>query len=376
MRLRIFIRNVKRALRKILQGKESGRYKRGEYRQMRLGVLLMCLVLSCCLAGCFGYADSGGDSEQTDGESAVVEYTCISKPESEKKIYVILKNYHGDYWKTVIEGISKAAKEIDAAVYLGGIDNETDISGQIALVNEAVKKGADGIMLAPASSMELVDSCEKVRESKIPLVLIDSSINSTEFDACYMTDNMEAGKMAAKEMLDMLKEQGNSSLEPLEVGIMLSSDTSQAMVNRISGFLEYWTNYAPSQWGIAKEIYLNGGDVRKAQSDASKLLKKNENIKGIFGCNNTSTIGITNTLLKEKRTDIAMVGFDMAEETKQIIQNTDYHAVSLLQKQDQMGYLGMQSLDSLIKGENSEQKYFDTGVIMIDSDYLMEKGVS
>ena len=343
---------------------------------MRLGVLLMCLFLFCCLTGCSGYADSGGNSEQTDGESAMVEYTCISKPESEKKIYVILKNYHGDYWKKVIEGISKAARKIDAAVYLGGIDNETDISGQIDLVNEAVKKGADGIMLAPASSMELIDSCEKIRESNIPLVLIDSSINSTEFDACYMTDNMEAGKMAAKEMLDMLKEQGNSSLEPLEVGIMLSSDTSQAMVNRISGFLEYWTNYAPSQWGIAKEIYLNGGDVRKAQSDASKLLKKNENIKGIFGCNNTSTIGITNTLLKEKRTDIAMVGFDMAEETKQIIQNTDYHAVSLLQKQDQMGYLGMQLLDSLIKGENSEQKYFDTGVIMIDSDYLMEKGVS
>lgn len=376
MRLRIFIRNVKRELRKILHGKESGRYKKGAYRQMRLGVLLMCLFLFCCLTGCSGYADSGGNSEQTDGESAMVEYTCISKPESEKKIYVILKNYHGDYWKKVIEGISKAARKIDAAVYLGGIDNETDISGQIDLVNEAVKKGADGIMLAPASSMELIDSCEKVRESNIPLVLIDSSINSTEFDACYMTDNMEAGKMAAKEMLDMLKEQGNSSLEPLEVGIMLSSDTSQAMVNRISGFLEYWTNYAPSQWGIAKEIYLNGGDVRKAQSDASKLLKKNENIKGIFGCNNTSTIGITNTLLKEKRTDIAMVGFDMAEETKQIIQNTDYHAVSLLQKQDQMGYLGMQLLDSLIKGENSEQKYFDTGVIMIDSDYLMEKGVS
>ena len=376
MRLRIFIRNVKWELRRILQEKESGRYKREKYRQMRMGVILMCLVISCVLGGCSGYADAGGSSGQTEGESAVVKYTCISKPESEKKIYVILKNYHGDYWKAVIDGVSKAAKEIDAAVYLGGIDNETDISGQISLVDEAVKKGADGILLAPTSSMELVDSCEKVRKNKIPLVLIDSSVNSTEFDACYMTDNMEAGKMAAKEMLAMLKDQGNSSLEPLEVGIMLSSDTSQAMVNRISGFLEYWTNYAPSQWGITKDIYLNGGDVRKAESDASKLLKEHENIKGIFGCNNTSTIGITNTLLKGKRTDVAMVGFDMADETKQIIQDSDYHAMTLLQKQDQMGYLGMRSLGSFIKGEESEQKYFDTGVIMIDSDYLMEKGVS
>ena len=28
--------------------------------------------------------------------------------------------------------------------------------------------------------------------------------------------------------------------------------------------------------------------------------------------------------------------------------------------------------NSLIKGEKSEQKYFDTGVIMVDSDYLIE----
>ena len=70
------------------------------------------------------------------------------------------------------------------------------------------------------------------------------------------------------------------------------------------------------------------------------------------------------------------VGFDLAEETKQMLQNPEYHAVTVLQKQDQMGYLGMLSPNSLMKGEKSEQKYFDTGVIMVDSDYLMENAVS
>ena len=243
-------------------------------------------------------------------------------------------------------------------------------------MEKAAKEGADGILLAPANSNSLVDSCEKVRKKKIPVVLIDSSINSTEFDACYMTDNIDAGEMAAKEMLTMLHDAGNSPQEPLEVGILLSSDTSQAMVNRVSGFLDYWTKYAPTEWEIAKDIALNGGDVKKAESDAAKLLKKNENIKGIYGCNNTSTVGIAKTLTKEKRTDVVLVGFDMAEETKQFIKDSDYRGVSLMQKQDQMGYLGMGTLDSLINGKESEQKYFDTGVIMIDSDYLMEKGVS
>lgn len=344
-----------------------------------VSLLLSILVISFTVSGCSNaskYSESQSDTDTVAGESAVVNYTCISNQESKKKIYVILKNYHGDYWKKVIEGVERAAKDIDAAVYLGGIDNETDINGQISLMEEAMDAGADGILLAPANSNSLTDSCEKVRKKNIPLTLIDSSINSSEFDACYMTDSIDAGEMAAKEMIKMLHDAGNSPQEPLEVGILLSSDTSQAMVNRVSGFLDYWAKYAPAEWDIAKDIALNGGNVTKAQSDAANLLKKNKQIKGIYGCNNTSTVGIASTLLKENRTDIVMVGFDMAEETEQIIGNSEYHAVSLLQKQDQMGYLGMRSLNSFIKGEKSEQKYFDTGVVMIDSEYLMEKGVS
>lgn len=348
--------------------------KKAKKRLMTTSLLITILIVSFLLGGCSNISNqSKSETATASGESAVVDYTCISKPKSEKKIYVILKNYHGDYWKTVIDGIKRAAKEIDAAVYLGGIDNETDIDGQISLMEKAMEEGADGILLAPANSNSLVESCEKVRKKKIPVVLIDSSINSTEFDACYMTDNIDAGEMAAKEMLTMLHDAGNSPQEPLEVGILLSSDTSQAMVNRVSGFLDYWTKYAPSEWEIAKDIFLNGGDVKKAESDVTKLLKKNENIKGIYGCNNTSTVGIVKTLTKEKRTDVVMVGFDLAEETREFIKDENYHGMSLMQKQDQMGYLGMRTLDSLIKGKESEQKYFDTGVIMIDSDYLMEK---
>ena len=345
-------------------------------RKTKIYMLCVILLFSFLLSGCLSSSAAEKNADGTQGESAPVEYRCISNPESKKKIYVILKNYHGAYWKTVIEGVEKAAQEVDAAIYLGGIDNETDISGQIRLMNEAIEQGADGILLAPANSNSLVESCEKAKKKNVSVVLIDSSINSTEFDACYMTDNIDAGKMAAKEMIKLLQDAGNSPTRPLEVGILLSSDTSQAMVNRVSGFLEAWTQYAPSQWDIAKDIFLNGGDIEKAQADAADLLEKNKNIKGFYGCNNTSTIGIAKTLVKEKRTDIVMVGFDMAKETQQFIQDADYQGVSLLQKQDQMGYLGIHSLVSLIKGERLEQKFFDTGVIMVNSYYLMEKGVS
>ena len=342
-------------------------------KQIKIGLCAVMFLLSGCSMGAKG--DFGSENGQEEA-SAVVDYTCISNPDSDKKIYVILKNYHGAYWEKVIDGITEAAKNMDEAVYLGGIDNETDISGQINLMDLAVEQGADGILLAPANSNSLMDSCKKARGQEIPVVLIDSSINSSDFDACYMTDNMEAGEMAAREMLEMLYDTGNTVFDNLEVGILLSSDTSQAMVNRVSGFLNFWAENAPAQWEITQDIAINGGSLKKAEADASELLKENENIKGIFGCNNTSTVGIVNTLSKEERTDVVMVGFDLAEETREMIQNPDYHAMTVLQKQDQMGYLGMLSLDSFIKGEKSEQKYFDTGVDMIDSKYLMENDVA
>lgn len=68
--------------------------------------------------------------------------------------------------------------------------------------------------------------------------------------------------------------------------------------------------------------------MKKAQTDASALLEKNKNIKEFYGCNNTSTIGIAKMLVKEKRIDIVMVGFDMAKETQQFIQDAEYQGVS------------------------------------------------
>lgn len=337
----------------------------------RIWILMaICLLLIGCSAS------SESESSSLDESTSIVDFTCVSEAKNGRNIYVILKSYHGNYWEKVIDGVCTAAKEIDEAVYLGGIDNETNIEGQTSLMEQAIEQGADAILLAPVDSTCLVDTCVRARGNGIPVVLIDSSINTDDYDMCFMTDNMEAGKIAAREMLEMLKKEKHPETEQLKIGILMSTDTSQAMVNRVSGFLEYWADYAPEQWEIAEDIFLNGGDVEKAQKDATMLLKENKDIKGIFGCNNTSTIGISRTILKAERTDLVMVGFDLADETRSLIQKSGYSAVSMLQNQDQMGYLGILSLDALLRGEALQQKYYDTGITVIDNEFLMENDVS
>ena len=147
------------------QWKENQRIKRAF-----LPVITGLLAIMIMLGGCEVPGNSGQDtsSRSETAESAVVDYTCIANEGSQEKIYVILKNYHGDYWKKVIQGVTEAAEQIDAAVYLGDIDNETDVSGQISLIEKAEQQGANGILLAPANSNTLVKSCQKIKKQKYP----------------------------------------------------------------------------------------------------------------------------------------------------------------------------------------------------------------
>ena len=107
---------------------------RKNYKKVYFLMIVASTILFLTAIGCQKKVDTS-----LKAQPSIVEYTCISDSDSDKSFYVILKNYHGVYWETVIEGVSKAANEIDASVYLGGIDNETDIEGQIKLIDEAIE---------------------------------------------------------------------------------------------------------------------------------------------------------------------------------------------------------------------------------------------
>lgn len=105
-------------------------------------------------------------------------------------------------------------------------------------------------------------------------------------------------------------------------------------------------------------------------------MRENADIKGFFGCNNTSTVGIVNTLFEEERTDVVLVGFDLAARNETDASESGISCSDCAAETGSDGISGNAFPNSLIKGEKSEQKYFDTGVIMVDSDYLMENAVS
>ena len=69
--------------------------------------------------------------EEAAEQPAVVDYTCISNPESDKKNICYSEKLSWCLLGESNRWYNRSCKKLDEAVYLGRIDNETDISGQI-----------------------------------------------------------------------------------------------------------------------------------------------------------------------------------------------------------------------------------------------------
>ena len=330
-----------------------------------LFLLLLCIVLPA--GGC----GKEPVEETTDKEYFEFEAVTEINP-GRPDVYVVLKVLTSQYWQDIVRGVTDAGNDCGANVYIGAAIGEGDWEIQQSLMEEAVYRGADAIILAPGSSSSLTPYAREIREKGIPVILVDTILNDTNsFDTCYMTDNLRAGELAAEEMLLLLKESGLSENEPASIAVQITSVSSQTVIDRLAGFNQYWSANAPKSWVVLDDVGLNNGDSQLAKQNCIDMLETYPDIKGVFGCNNSSTVGFANGLTEANRTDVILIGFDYADETAQLVASPDWCAATVVQSQYDMGYDGLMTAILIIKGETAEYKFVDTGTLVIDeNNYL------
>ena len=80
-----------------------------------------------------------------------------------------------------------------------------------------------------------------------------------------------------------------------------------------------------------------------------------------------NTAQIASALLKYNKHDVVMVGFDYSPEVLKIIDD-NYNASVILQRQYEMGYKGVESACLLLRSENVDLKFVDTGGVVLNKD--------
>jgi ribose transport system substrate-binding protein len=277
---------------------------------------------------------------------------------ADKEIAVIVKTVNSDFWQNVKKGAADAVKDFKGFTSsFQGAASDTDLAGQVALVENAINRKVAAIVLAPSDPDALVPAVKKAWEAKIPVIVIDSALadsGKSYYQSFLSTDNEKAGELCAKALIEKTGPNG-------KIAIMSYTAGSGSEVARVGGFRQYLEKNSKLQ--VVGPFYSNS-QMGTALNQTTDVLAANSDLKGIFGANEPTAIGMGRALAQAgKAGKVAAIGFDGNADLQGFVKDGTIEAIAV-QSSYQMGALGVKTAVEVIEGKKVE-KFRDTGVLMV-----------
>jgi ribose transport system substrate-binding protein len=206
------------------------------------------------------------------------------------RVMVIPKGTTHEFWMTIHAGALKAEQDLgNVEVVWQGPEKEDDRVQQIQLVQSAVAAGVDGIVLAPLDARALVQPVETAVAKGIPVVIIDSGLESTKQVSYVSTDNYNGGVLAARRIGQLLGQEGKVILLRYAVG-------SESTEQRERGFTETLAKEFPRVSLLSESEYAGPTADSAQQKSQSLVTRYRGKFTAVFCPNETSTVGMMRAL--------------------------------------------------------------------------------
>ena len=229
-----------------------------------------------------------------------------------------------------------------------------------------ISREVDGIVLAPLDDNALVWPVISAIEKNIPVVVIDSDLNTDKRISYIATDNYNGGVVAAKHLAQLMGNKGNAIIMRYQAG---SASTDL----REKGFIDKITNDYSKIKIISMDQYA-GATREAAYTTAQNLLNRyGKEISGLFTPNESTTVGAVLALkdLNMTNEQIHLVGFDASTRLITALEEKQLDAV-VVQNPMGMGYNGVMTIVKHIKGETVKSRV-DTGVELVTFENMNSK---
>lgn len=307
----------------------------------RAGFLLLAGALILLLSSCGG-PGSGADHQQV------------------YDVDMIVKMDHGDYWKTTKLGAEVAAKEFNVRLNFVAPENENDVEGQIRLMEEAIERRPDAIILAATDYEALGQVTDRTSYYDIPVISIDSEVASTKVKTFVGTNNYEAGQKAAERLIELT---GPAS----EIGIINFVKGARNANQREEGFLDYVARFPDVR---VVDIQYCGSDEYLAYRLTEDMLKRFPNLDGIVSLSAESSIGAGRAVDELGfGGKVKMIAFDNPPEMLELLQEEKVQAM-VVQNPFNNGYMAVAAAVQAARGEKLEDR-IPTDTKLIDLNNML-----
>lgn len=286
-----------------------------------------------------------------------------------KHVAVIVKGTNSDFWQYVLIGANNYAIEHPDRVRVTnhGPESDIDMEKQLTILEDVVTSRPDAIVLASTNSDSPIPIVERAMGLGIPVVIIDTKVNTAKVTTFLATDNRKAGNICADMLVEGLKKSG----KPLtgKVAFISAYPGIASLIARQEGFVEKIKAIAPGLKILP--LRYSGTDIAKGMGTIEDELTANPDIIGFFGdCN---IVGSSFSRVVRERNlvnKLTAVSFDSDNEEIQALKDGILYTL-VVQDPYAMGYQGVDVALRAIGGEKFPA-YIDTGVYAVTKANMSE----
>jgi ribose transport system substrate-binding protein len=271
-------------------------------------------------------------------------------------IPVISKGFQHQFWQAVKLGAQNAAKDLNVDITFEGPETEAMVDKQVEMFQTALDKKPAAICLAAVDSKAFIPLLEKAKAAGIPVVGFDSGVDSDIPVTTASTDNIAAAALIADKMATLIGGSG-------EVAVIAHDQTSRTGIDRVKGFTDQIKAKYPNIKIV--DTQYGAGDQLKSTDIAKAVIGAHPNLKGYFGANEGSIIGVLNAVKELNMAGkLVVIGYDSGQQQMDAIRSG---AESGAVTQDPIG-IGYKCVDAALKASKGVAlpKTIDTGFMWYD----------
>ena len=280
---------------------------------------------------------------------AVFEEDC-----SEYRVALIAPSRFDPYWEALEEGAMKAAEALGCEVEnLSHYMDDTD--EQIDRIEDAVEEGFHAIVIASNDPQAITPALADAIDEGIRIICVNTYVE-LPVQATIYVNPWTAGKTAGETMLAWLEEK---EIKEGSIGLVAVDEEDESALHREAGFRAAFENTA---YTLLDTEYCEG-DAAMAHSIALEYIE--EEVVGIFCCNEAASIGAGNAV--EEEDDAIVVGFGDLERIQELIED-EIILASIADQPEAMGYGAVAAACTALSGRNLGGAFMDFGVRVLTQE--------
>ncbi|MBJ7579129.1 ABC transporter substrate-binding protein [Devosia sp. MC532] len=295
---------------------------------------------------------------------ALVSASGVTLAQDQYDIALVSKGFQHQFWQAVKAGAEKAGAELGATITFEGPESESQVDRQLDQLAAALSRSPDAIGFAALDSQAAVPLLEQAKAANIPIIAFDSGVDSDIPLTTATTDNLAAAALAADKMSELIGGEG-------KIAVVGHDQTSGTGIQRVEGFVNRIKEAHPKIEIVT--VQYGGGDHLQSTEVTKSILLANPDLKGIFGTNEGSAIGVANGK-QELNSQIVVIGFDSGAAQKGFVQSGLVNG-AITQNPVGIGYETVAAAIKALKGETLPA-IIDTGFYYYDKDNMADPEIA